>query len=437
MSSYGDGQTEKLMAPAKESTITQSSLGEKEQLLISGRAVNVSLIVAALVAGLLIWFLRRPDQLLHPYIWDEEFKVLNNYQLHGFLYSAASRYQGYFLWPTSFSVSIAAAISFLHLPALEYLFCTLWYLATLALILIPNSRVRLSWRVGLALLLALAPMNPEVFGVLLYSFWWTTLWPLVSLLWSEDYWVLRVVVLIVGGMSSLAGAAIFVAYGCSYLITRRRRDLLGTVLLFLMFVAQLAALLSSTRANPVHPRSAAIQSLRNYSLYSIGWLQGVDPVFLGFAGACILGALIFVVAQSLLGKRDPFRRELVVLLVGLIIFSGFSSASVPLTTNPLTAGPRYYFLPFVAIGWLLALLVLASRNAWTRFAATALIALSLLLLAQGFSRHDDLVNWTEQLARCRNTTRTFTVPVQQTGSRLTLWKGALLITPDTCRRLGY
>jgi hypothetical protein len=38
----------------------------------------------------------------------------------------------------------------------------------------------------MAVTMVLVPTNPEVFGVLLYSFWWMTLWPLIVLGWKRD-----------------------------------------------------------------------------------------------------------------------------------------------------------------------------------------------------------------------------------------------------------
>jgi hypothetical protein len=65
------------------------------------------------------------------------------------------------------------------------------------------------------------------------------------------------------------------------------------------------------------------------------------------------------------------------------------------------------------------------------------ILMSLLTLSMNFSRHDDSVSWSNQLARCQHTTKSFTVPVQFDGTRADLWKGILVITPQTCRSLGY
>jgi hypothetical protein len=137
--------------------------------------LRAGLLIGTIAFCLVVWFLRRPDQLLHPYVWVDEFQILNMYQAHGLLQTIVSPYQGYFLWPTSFTVGFAAAVSFQHVPQIDYWLSTAWFVATLCLILIPASSFPLRWRLGMAVLLVLAPMDPEVYGIALYSFWWTTL----------------------------------------------------------------------------------------------------------------------------------------------------------------------------------------------------------------------------------------------------------------------
>ena len=58
-------------------------------------------------------------------------------------------------------------------------------------------------------------------------------------------------------------------------------------------------------------------------------------------------------------------------------------------------------------------------------------------LSQDFSRHDDSVSWSDQLARCRTASEPFPVPVHNNGVRADMWQRVLFITPQTCRRLGY
>jgi hypothetical protein len=403
------------------------------------RPLRGILIVSTIGFGLAVWFLRRPDQLLHPYVWVEEYQILNRFQTQGLLHAIFAPVQGYFVWPTSFTVGFAADISFLHLPLIDYWVSTAWFVATLCLILVPASRIRLRWRIGFVVLLVLVPTNPEVFGIAEYAFWWTTLWPLISILWSKDYWWLRIPALLIGGMSSLAGAAVVVPYVFLFVVSRQRRYAVGTALLSVTLVVQAITYLTSARSakTPLHPRSVALQELRNFSDYAFTWLKPTDSDFLAFAGACMILAILAIVLYAVLQGTSAHTNTLIALGLGLIVMGVLSSIPAPLLADPINAGPRYYFLPYVVLGWVLLIIAVTSELQWGRIAAVVVILMSLFALSQNFSRHDDRVSWSQQLAQCQHTTKAFSVPVQYDGARADLWKGALMITPQTCRSLGY
>ena len=402
------------------------------------RRLEAWLIAATIGFGLAVWFLRRPDQLLHPYVWVEEFQILNSYQTQGLLHAMLSPVEGYMVWPTSFTVALAAKASFLHLPLLEYWASTAWYVATLCLILIPKSRIKLSWRIVLAVLIMLAPTNPEVYGIAEYTFWWTTLWPLISILWSKDSWWLRIPILVIGGMSSLAGAAIAVPYAVLYVMTRQRRYLVGTGVLGITLVVQLITYETSARSAriPIRPEHVALQELRNLSDYAFTWLKPTDTDFMAFTGALFLLAVVGMVCYVSLVERSPFTPEIVGIGIGLLVMSILSSIPAPLLSDPLVAGPRYYFLPYIGLGWLLFMIAMTTQLRWAQIAAVVLIVMSLLTLSQNFARHDDRVSWSGQLARCAHATKPFKAPVQFDGTRQDLWYN-LVITVQTCHDLGY
>lgn len=138
-------------------------------------------LISVLLTCVLIWILRRPHQLLHPYVWDEESFILRGFIENGWT-EALKPPQGYLILPANVLVPLAAQISFPQLPTLMYLFALLVFVATVLMIVLPESR----WggpmtRAAMALTASLVPVNPEMFGVLLYSFWWSTLWPLIIL----------------------------------------------------------------------------------------------------------------------------------------------------------------------------------------------------------------------------------------------------------------
>jgi len=394
------------------------------------------IITAVTLTCLAIWFLRRPGQLTHPYVWAEEYLVINRWAESGFWSATFSQYQGYLLVPTSAIVAGAAAIDFRHLPVLQYWMTTALFVATILLLLIPKSRLPLAWRCGMAFLLVLAPMNPEVYGVALYAYWWTALWPLISLFWERNLWWLRVPVLIVGGLSGFAGAVGVVLYGGAFLLRRKRSDLVGAGILAVFLGIQLWVYSHSQRGakQSLLPRSTAIQFFRNFGSYDFGWMPTATEGFLTFFGLCVAGFVAVTLIRYSLSNRSGFWTELLLVAAGLGIYGTLSAIPVPLVTQPISAGPRYFFYPFVLTAWLLFLISVTSASYATRVIAITLIGVSTLTLAQGFSRAQVPRNWSEQLSRCKDESEGFSVSVYFDGSE-TMWIDRLHITRAVCRRL--
>ena len=79
----------------------------------------------------------------------------------------------------------------------------------------------------MAFAMVLCPVDPETFGVLLYTFWWAALWPLIILGWKRDLWWARIPLLVIAALSSPAGAAMAIPFAVSWWWSRRRVELVG------------------------------------------------------------------------------------------------------------------------------------------------------------------------------------------------------------------
>ena len=207
----------------------------------------------------------RPDQVSHPYVWDEESFVLKHFVDHGWL-APLKPVEGYLILPVGLLEALAAQISFVHLPRLMYGFATLMFLATIALLVFPDSR----WgstkiRGAMAAAAALVPTNPEVFGILLYSAWWASLWPLIILGWRRRLWLLRAPLLAIAALSSPAGGAVSVVFGLAY-FRHRRSTQSARYFLLAGLIVQAVLTLTSSRATTVSddatPHKVAEQFLR-------------------------------------------------------------------------------------------------------------------------------------------------------------------------------
>ena len=339
-------------------------------------------------------------------------------------------------------VALATEISFLQLPKLMYGFSLAVFVATLLLLLLPESRWgNFTMRSAMALTMALVPTNPEVFGVLLYSFWWTTLWPLIVLGWKRDLWMLRAPVLAIGTLSSPAAGALFVVFGVAYVLNRRLRDLLSGGILLAGFVFQVVLALDSTRAEllsrDADPIEVLEQTFRTGGLFEARWLSPGNPdrYFLLLAGLVFVAFLLFAAIRLSLCAN---RHEALLLVLGAGVLAMLSAVPAPLISDPFGAGPRYYFLPFVTFGWVLLALWRAG-DGYVRITSAVLICASLLGLATTFSRQPvettANLSWEGEVRKCAaSSAQQAQIPIYFDGS--TRWIWTLALSPAECRRLA-
>src|SRR4051794_31772571 len=91
-----------------------ASISKRTSMLRRDARIEVAAVVLACLA---IWVLRRPQQITSPYVWVEESFVLRNLVAHGWK-AIVEPLQGYVVLPASLLITIAAEISWIHLPAL-------------------------------------------------------------------------------------------------------------------------------------------------------------------------------------------------------------------------------------------------------------------------------------------------------------------------------
>lgn len=394
------------------------------------------MVASTVVLSLVVWVLRRPDQLLRPYVWVEKYLIINRTITEGFWSAAVGEYVGYLMVPTSLIVAAVTVIDLRSLPELAYLAATIVFILTILLIVVPSSRVPLRARCLLALLLALAPMNPEMFGIALYSYWWTALWPAITLLWDRNAWALRLPVLVLGGLSGLAGAALVVPHALASLMRRRTSDRVSTAVLGGLFVLQGAIYAGSARRStiPVQPLSIARQFVRNFGSYAFGWVQGATPEFIEFAGLVVAVFIGAAVVRQLL-QRSACGEELVLFAASLGVLGLLSSSAAPLITHQVLAGPRYYFYPFVLTAWSLLLVAAGADHLAVRRTAFSLLVASALTLAPAFSRTHVPRSWDDELRRCaQSDDDVVSIPVHFDGTE-TMWDDAVRLPSSRCREL--
>lgn len=443
----------RLSAPdtPRPSQHARQAVGRRDDAQTGSRQQQRGIAAGTVILCLLIWVWRRPQQLLHPYVWDEEADWIQLFVQHGWT-GAFKPINGYLELPANALVVLSAQLSFAHLPQLMYAFATLFFLVTICLIVYPSSHfggVRV--RCAFALAAVLVPANPETFGVLLYSFWWATLWPLIIIGWKRPRFGARVPLLAIAALSSPAGGALFIVFAVSYLRRRRQHDLVSALVLAAGFVTQLALTAGSPRGAVIQKSAGFVavadQILRIGGFYLLRWDE--QPTagygFLTFAGFMFLLALLGGVIYASMRTTDTAS----LLYVGTLIFVVLSATPAPLVSDPLFVG-RYFFLPFIGLSWVLIYLVAPStwrghprveRVAVKRMqgVAVGLLVLALFGLPAAFARAPATtaakLSWSHELQICAgSTSRAFDVPVYVDGSLGSYW--SVVMSPEQCRRLA-
>jgi hypothetical protein len=391
-------------------------------------------IVGGLVVATALFMARRPDEFFAPYVWDEEAGIITHLMDHGWI-TAITPVNGQLILYPSTLLSLSASGSWSMLPTLNYVLAVLTFTLTGVLLLVPNSRWGSTPMRCLALALwAVLPINAETYGVLLYSFWWTSLWPVIALGWKHPRPGLRLVVLVVAGLSSIGAASMFVVYAMAAARARSRALLVCAGVLLVCWGVQVVVYLRSVRAGLGHRIGDTLaQSVINAYEFVLGPLtrdQSVsNPV------RVVVGALLVTLIGSLImGMKDRDSRfDLSCLLVAAGIFSLVSSVPAPLITNPITAGPRYYFLPFAALGLLLLALIGARRQRRAmQVGAAFLLVMALVGVPETLVRHSDRMSWRNETETCaRSNSDPYPFPMQLDGVQRHAFE--VPIDPSICR----
>lgn len=372
-------------------------------------------IVALCILTVAIMYWRRPDQFLHPSIWDEDGReILRAYAERG-LRSFAEPVNGYFV-STSKLIGLAAfRLSFLQAPEIM-----LWLTVALTCAVVcavAFSPTHLRWAALCAVAALLVPTDSEAFAVSLMSFWWAGLLLLLALSWKTDRsQLLRYMFVVVGGFSSPLILVVAPLILVRAIWERSRTEL---------YVATVACLIAFIQAREVRAGSL---------------LPGIDATSVSdiLIGSIMLGVPVIVLLVALGASLDRRLHLSFFLLAAVAIaVSSLTLARVPISiTHPMMAGPRYFFYPYIIAMWLAIWLACLSRREMC-VALLSLIAFAVLCAVTwpapfpfvGFMRHQIVLDWRADVAACASSLETYQFPVQYDGSDK-VWKVPL--TGEQC-----
>jgi len=390
----------------------------RERLLAIARRPAVRVITLAVAFAVLL-LLRRGDTVLVPSVWNEDGDMIVPDMLHSGLGTLLHPVNGYLVTIPKIIDLIAFAVSATLFPLINAVLA--WLVAIGVGLAVAFAPTVLRHRTLAAAAVFLVPTDPEVFGIGLYTLWWAGILLLLVVLWKpDDHRVLtRVLLLVIGGLSSpviLIAAPALVVRAVRW---RQRSEIVpAAVGLAVAIVQGLTLILSTITGASAAPGSSgaafAPTMVGDYLAHS--W---TDSPRIRVAAGILL--LLFLIAGTLLVRSGPRWPAVLIgyLLVALVILSLARTAGIAL--DPVNAGPRYFFYPFVLISWFLLWLV--TRWRWQPLVALPVAALLLGLanVAPGWSRSNIDLHWPEQLRACAAAEGPVQLTIQAAGHADHVW----------------
>jgi hypothetical protein len=393
--------------------------------------------VFVIVAATAISMARRPDEFHAHYVWVEESFIVSRWLDDGWT-SAFDPLQGDFIPFTAGAIGLASRLDWLGFPTIDYVLAVVTFAATCALLLIPRSRWGgLPVRAAMVFFLALVPVDPETYDVALYTFWWTSLWPLIVLGWERRPGRFGFVVLVFAGLNSLAAAATFVVFLLSGLRERSRSMLAASGFLAGCLILHAVLYLRSDRhaQHGTDVVKSLEQTFVNASQFVVRPAIGDRP--LSHLGETLIGLVVVLVmlgcALALRGLDTKVAALEILVISG--VFSALSAIPAPFIAHPILAGGRYFFLPFAAWGLLLIFIVSHSRpqSVVVAVVATFMLAWALARVPDAFDRRSERLDWRAEVEKCARSDRAhYPLPIQFNGLRVNAW--SMRVDPDVCRR---
>ncbi len=345
--------------------------------------------------------LRRPTEFLSPYVWSED----GTWNIPHFLeYGIGAIWQpvqGYMILPAKLINLLLLKISFLYYPEVSTLLSVLFSIC--CIFAVAYSPTTLKYKVLCAFGLLLIPLDPEVFILPLYSFWWGALLIFISLLWDNKagakYFRWRVLFTIVGGLSSplvIACVPLFVIRSI-YLKGRSEYYNLLVVLVVALVQGYYVVQYASTSNVSLWEVLISFQTIigKFFGNYLFYWLSQLSSFSIG------LGFLLFIMLCLYIERsRLDLTIYFLIALVGVSILLSIKRVPVEII-DLVAAGPRYFYYPFITITWLLIWFI-GSSNGWVRYISVTLLLFPVVTFIDHFSRNSVAHNWRAELLQCVN-----------------------------------
>ena len=379
---------------------------------------------AAILAAVtvLVLFLRRPDQFLHPYIWVEEGKYVLREYLNGGLWVLTKPLAGYSqLVVEDHRLSLLQAVH--SLGAGDRTFLTVAFSAGVV-IAVALSPTYLRWPFLCAIAVLVVPTDAEVFAISAYAFWWAGVLLFLAVLWDADRgerW-LRWLFILLGGLSSPILGAATMLIALRAVVERRRSE----------FLALGVAISGRRRAGLRHAATACEVFRHQFGFDTVAARSSANMSGFFIAMPASFSACSCLPWRSPRPGRRRARLDRYFYLLVLMFFVVAFVISLRLRTfgiDKFDTAPRYFFYPFILFSWILIWIAAVSTRP-VRMGIAAAFAIALLVAGTGLSRRHDAVDWRAHLLACAKSDE-YEMPFHYIGKAKKMWE-----VPSPARSAG-
>lgn len=351
-----------------------------------------------------------------PQVWSEDawnvFSFINN----GWG-SLVETVNGYLIIIPKLITGISLWLSFSKYPLLSTLIS--WSFIVFVGLVVARGPLKLKGKFCAASLMFLIPSDPEVFGLPLYTLWWASVLLFTLVLWDEksSNISLRCVFIIFCGLSSPVILVLLpLFYYRAYIYRKYRTE---------VAVAVIATLIASIQGFLIYFKDfIAIDGGRPPVFDRILNCIDVIPVFFGrfFVGNLTQNSIIlwcfgiifcvFFVLFLWKNRHDYVSLALAYLLICSLALSVIRVD--PSMLHPVLVGPRYFFLPFVVIFWILVYALFLTPNYWLRNIFILVICFVIINSIPVISRIHDDIPWEKHIYSCLKF-KQYAIPVHTDG----------------------
>ena len=389
----------------------------------------------SLIFFAIAYFFRRPADALYPAVWAED-GLLNLPMVISNPWEALfAPINGYLQLPLRLISIASMSISGLFYPEISYF---LTFLTTISvLFLLTSQYFTFKGKYYLPIVIALLPYNPEVFSTPLYIFWWTTLLLLIPLFLQVSLvgknwktYLVTISCLSLGILSSPICIVLFPIMVFKLFINRERLDYILLGIWALLSTYQLRLSLLSSASKPGHSLQYADLRLvipkyfGNFFFHGSFLSEDTIWIYLVF--------LVFIAVGILTTIKILMRRDINLLPISIsffMVFAAIATSTIRLGNflpDPIFAGPRYFFFPYIFLSLFLISIAVHTRNFLIKGSCIlVLISACTLTWKNDFSRfyriHDPL-SWRAELSACLQSPEPYQLKIHSDGNPANYWR---------------